>query len=258
MIVDTEDETGQFDTLEENTQKEQPQVETPVVEELPEKYKGKTVAEIAKMHAEAEKLISRQAAEVHEVRQLADGLIKQQINKAPEKPQVVEEPEVDFFENPNEAVRKVIESSADIRELREWKKQQKAAEVAKQLSVSHPDAFTIVRTEDFANWVKASKTRLDMFTKADAEYDVDAANELLLSYKAQRNIATATKPQVTTPVSQEKAFKAGMVDTNGSTEGVSKKVYRRADIIKLMQTDPDRYQAMQPEIMQAYAEKRVR
>ena len=41
-------------------------------EELPEKYRGKSALEIAKMHQEAEKLIGRQANEVHEVRSLAD------------------------------------------------------------------------------------------------------------------------------------------------------------------------------------------
>lgn len=252
MIVDTEDEIGNLDAFKEE-QVEQPTA-APPEDDLPEKYRGKSVADIARMHAEAEKLISRQAAEVHEVRQLADGLIKQQINKAPEKPQVVEEPEVDFFENPNEAVRRAVENSNDIKELRELKKQIKAQTTATELAKVHPDAFQLVRSDDFANWVKASKTRLDMFVKADAEYDLDAANELLLSYKSQRNIS---KQEVTTS-GQKQALKAGMVDTNGSTESVSKKIYRRADIIKLMQTDPDRYQQMQPEIMKAYSEKRVR
>jgi hypothetical protein len=38
----------------------------------------------------------------------------------------------------------------------------------------------------------------------------------------------------------------------------SKKIYRRADIIELMKTDPRRYQSMEPEIRKAYMEKRVR
>jgi len=35
-------------------------------------------------------------------------------------------------------------------------------------------------------------------------------------------------------------------------------VYRRADIIQLMQKDPERYRALMPEIRQAYAEGRVK
>jgi hypothetical protein len=46
--------------------------------------------------------------------------------------------------------------------------------------------------------------------------------------------------------------------SSGSDEAPSKKIYRRADIIKLMQTDPDKYDMMQNEIMAAYREGRVR
>ena len=48
--------------------------------ELPEKYKGKSLEEIIRMHQEAEKLIGRQAQEVGETRKLVDQLIQQQIN----------------------------------------------------------------------------------------------------------------------------------------------------------------------------------
>jgi hypothetical protein len=51
---------------------------------------------------------------------------------------------------------------------------------------------------------------------------------------------------------------ASTVPAQGNDEAPSKKIYRRADIIRLMQTDPDRYDLMQPEIMEAYAEGRVR
>jgi len=43
-----------------------------------------------------------------------------------------------------------------------------------------------------------------------------------------------------------------------SRSSTSKKTYRRADLIKLKLEDPDRYMSMQDEIMQAYADKRVK
>ena len=46
--------------------------------------------------------------------------------------------------------------------------------------------------------------------------------------------------------------------TRGSGEPQSKKIYRRSDIVDLMRKDPDRYMALQPEIMAAYAEGRVK
>jgi hypothetical protein len=55
---------------------------------------------------------------------------------------------------------------------------------------------------------------------------------------------------------QIKAANTG--NARGSAEGSRKKVYRRADIIKLMKTDPERYQALSEEILRAYSEGRVK
>ena len=56
---------------------------------------------------------------------------------------------------------------------------------------------------------------------------------------------------------QEQAMRAATVDVGGTGES-SRKVFRRADLIKLKMTDPARYDAMSDEIMAAYAEGRVR
>lgn len=254
--MNTEEEFASLDETPQAVQ--EPQVPEPVaeVEELPEKYRGKTPAEIAKMHAEAEKLISRQAQEVGEVRKLADQLIKERLDSKAAQPAVVEEPDVDFFENPKEAIKRTLDSSPEMKELREMKQRIKAAETAQALVKAHPDAFEITKSSDFADWVKASKVRLSLYAQADGDFDFDAADELLTSYKAQRR---SSKEEVaTTEASTKKALNAAKVDTNGSNEGGSKKFYRRADIMRLMTENPDRYQALQGEIMAAYAEGRVK
>jgi hypothetical protein len=69
-------------------------------------------------------------------------------------------------------------------------------------------------------------------------------------------VAETAKVQEQDRKRQLKAASTG--STAGSTEAPSRKIYRRADIIKLMQTDPKRYQQLQPEIMKAYADGRVR
>jgi hypothetical protein len=52
-------------------------------------------------------------------------------------------------------------------------------------------------------------------------------------------------------------MKAAQVDVGGSGES-SKRVYRRADLIRLKMTDPARYEALNDEILSAYAEGRVK
>jgi hypothetical protein len=53
------------------------------------------------------------------------------------------------------------------------------------------------------------------------------------------------------------ALKSVSVDTGGSGES-GKKVYRRADLIRLKMTDPQRYDALSDDITRAYQEGRVR
>jgi hypothetical protein len=231
------------------------------VEELPEKYRGKSAIEIAKMHQEAEKLIGRQANEVHEVRSLADQLLKQQLDsKAREAKPIEESLEDDFFADPASAVNRQVEKHPAVLEARQAALEMKRMKTAQQLSSKHPDFATIASDAGFQDWVKASAIRLNLFAKADAEFDFESADELLSTYKELKQIKQQTQNVQTAAVenkAQEQAMRAATVDVGGAGE-TSRKVYRRADLIKLRMTDPDRYMQMSDEIMDAYASGRVK
>ena len=235
------------------------------VEELPEKYKGKTAIEIAKMHQEAEKLIGRQANEVHEVRSLADQLLKQQLeaNKKVQQQPIEESLEDDFFADPKQAVNRQVEKHPAVVEARQAALEMKKMKTAQQLAAKHPDFGTIASDAGFQDWVKASAIRLNLFAKADAEYDFEAADELLSTYKeikqikAQQAVQQTAQSNQIEAEAQKTAMKAATVDVGGTGE-TSRKIYRRADLIKLKMTDPQRYEDMQPEIMAAYSEGRVK
>jgi len=231
------------------------------VEELPEKYRGKTAIEIAKMHQEAEKLIGRQANEVHEVRSLADQLLKQQLDsKAKEAKPIEESLEDDFFADPASAVNRQVEKHPAVLEARQAALEMKRMKTAQQLASKHPDFATIASDSGFQDWVKSSAIRLNLFAKADAEFDFESADELLSTYKELKQIKQQNQVQQSANVeskAQEQAMRAATVDVGGAGE-TSRKVYRRADLIKLRMTDPDRYMQLSDEIMQAYQEGRVK
>ena len=106
MLVDQENETlGELE------------VEEGKANEIPEKYRSKSLEEVVRMHQEAERYIGKQAQEVGEVRKLADELIKQ--NLAPKQQTVEVEPEVDFFENPQKAVQNTIDRHPDVVKARQ-------------------------------------------------------------------------------------------------------------------------------------------
>jgi hypothetical protein len=251
MLIDNEkEELSEFDIVEQKTSKKAEDQS-----ELPDKYRHKSLDEIVKMHQEAEKLIGKQAQEVGEVRKLADELIKQNLSSRQQQTRV-EEPEVDFFENPQKAVQRTVDSHPDIIAARQATLEMKRAQIQQKLAQEHPDFGDIAKNEDFANWVKSSPVRIDLFKKADADFDYDSANELLSTYKELRSVKqkqTSDAGEAT----RKQNLKAVGVDVGGSGES-SKRVYRRADLIRLKMQDPNRYEALSDEIMLAYQEGRVK
>ena len=187
-------------------------------EELPVKYKGKTVAEIAKMHQEAERLIGRQAQEVGEVRKLADELIKRQLNPAKEEVKATEEDEIDFFADPEKAVSKRIEKHPAIQEAKQQAAQLKQMQTYNKLAQEFPDFVQTVQDPEFAEWVKKSPVRVQLYTRADAEFDYDSAAELLSTWTYVKP-KVAPKKEVSAEVrqAQKAAVQQATMDVGGSS-----------------------------------------
>lgn len=259
MALIENEELSQQSELEAEELKQEPAAQEQPKVEIPDKYKGKNFEDIVRMHQEAEKLIGRQAQEVGEVRRLADELLKQQLsrNKSEAPAQELQETqEIDFFEDPKTAVQKAVATHPDVLAAKQAAMQLKAMQTQQQLVSKHPDFQDIVRDGEFIEWVKASPLRLNMFAMADAQYDFAAADELLSTFKQIRTAKTQQTQDSGTKVLKQN-LKAAAVDVGGTGES-SKKVYRRADLIRLRMQDPDRYMAMQDEIMAAYSEGRVK
>lgn len=240
---------GELETVE-NQQVEQARVDE--APELPSKYRGKSVEDVVRMHQEAEKLIDRQGREVSEVRKLADELIKSQLTP---KPKVEEVKPVDFFENPQEAIRQQIENNPRVLAAEQYARQVQTVQAKQQLAQMHPDAQNIIGDSEFQSWVAGSKVRQKLFAEAD-NYDLDAANELLSTYKELRSVRQQKVAEVDNTARNE-TLRAAAVDTGGSGES-TRKVYRRADLIRLKMRDPNKYASMQDEIMDAYSQGRVK
>jgi len=208
---------------------------------------------VVKMHRDAEELIARQGREVGEVRKLADELIKSQLTP---KAEAVEKPkEVDFFENPQEAIRQQIENNPRVLAAEQYAKQVQAEQSKQRLAQMHPDVGDLVKDDGFQAWVKASKVRTQLFQQAN-DYDLDAADELLSTYKELRSVRQKQIEAVDN-TARDKALNAVAVDTGGSGES-SQKIFRRADLIRLKMKDPVKYEERMPEIMEAYRTGRVK
>lgn len=236
------------------------EVEQPVVEEkeeLPEKYQGKSTSEIIQMHREAEKLVGRQSSEVGDLRKIVDDFIQANLDKnSPQQQEQVEE-DLDFWSDPEKAVEAKLKNNPDLKEVKEISKQLRQQQVESKLNTEYPDWQKTINDEGFADWVRGSNVRSQLFADASSNYNWDSANELLGTWATINQAKKAT--QETMKVDTEAQKKAASTGTSRAADSKpSKKIYRRSDIINLMQTNPDRYMQLSEEITKAYSEGRVR
>lgn len=254
-----EEATDELDTQDtvETPEEEQPEQEPEST--IPEKYQGKSVEELVQMHQELEKFSGKQSTEVGELRKVVDDYIQTQTQlaeqQAPQEQQ--EDDELDFFVNPEAAVSRAIDNHPKIKEAQAYTEQAKKQATLAQLQQQYPDMEEILQDPKFAEWIKGSKVRTQLFVQADQAYDYDSANELFSLWKERTQTVQQTA-QAEKAARKSSAKSASTGNARGTAEGTRRKVYRRADIIKLMQSDPERYMALQPEIMAAYADGRVK
>ena len=251
----------------------------PVVEDdLPEQYRGKSASQIAKMHREAQELIGRQGAELGKARRLLDEKIRVDLEEraakkaaaAPAAAAPAEDTEAEFFAKPHEAVDKRISGHPSIKKAEEAARRfdEAAAATGRQSSASkfkelHPDATEILKDQGFRDWIVADPVRRALLKRANDQFDVAAGNSLFRTWKELKAARTPTAEQVAATAAKKKqALKDVAVPSGGnaapSDVAAGGKIYRRADIRKLMVNDPKRYEALADELAEAYRTGRVR
>ena len=238
---------------EEAVLEETPEVAAEPTDDLPEQYRGKTAAELVKMHQEAESRIGQQGEEVGKLRSVVDDFILKQTKST--EPEEAEE--IDYFADPDKAVEHKIANHPTIKQLEQLGVQMQQSQTLSALQQKHPDLKEIAMSPEFQKWVTGSKVRSQLYEQANNQYNYDAADELFSTWKEIRNVATQTV-EVERKERKQALNAASTGGASGSTEAPSKKIYRRSDIIDLMRNDPKRYQSLSGEIMKAYQEGRVR
>lgn len=230
--------------------------------EIPSKFAGKSTEEIIDSYTNLEKELGRKAQEVGELRRLSDSFLQAEVARTKQNPQdntplETKDNDVDFFDDPNKAVNDMIENHPKFQEFQQFQAQQAQAGAEARLKQTHPDFTDVIKDTAFQEWVQDSPIRMQMFQAADA-YNFDAANELLTNWKDRSMISKTKEVKEKAEVERKEALKAGTAESRTSS-GSSKggKTYRRADLIRLKMENPSRYESLQDEIYNAYAEGRV-
>ena len=265
ILEDEELQSERFDSLDDMAQDTQGTVEPPQEvnqasnepEAVPDKYNGKSLEDVVRMHQEAEKLLGRQSSEVGDLRKVVDSYINTQLDSQTPAAQGASETDedIDFYSDPEKAIERAINNHPSVKAAEESTRAYKQQTSMAVLQKDHPEIPEIVKDPKFAEWIQASPVRTRMFVQADQHFDMEAANELFSLWKDRSGAINQT-------LKSEKEGRQQAVNqgSNGYTRGnpdssTSKKIYRRADIIKLMKTDPERYLALSDDIQKAYAER---
>ena len=158
-------------TLEQEPQEPEATLEEPE-SDIPEKYQGKSTAEIVRMHQEAEKLLGKQSSEVGDLRKVVDDYIQTQLTDTETQATNADE-EVDFFSDPDKAVERAINNHPKIKEAENISNQYRQSTAMATLQTKHPEMQGILQDEKFAEWIKGSKIRQQLFVQADQQFDYD-------------------------------------------------------------------------------------
>lgn len=255
-LSELENEIGDEQEAEETIQPEgkEEQAEEDEGSLLPERFKGKSRSDIAKSYSELEKLLGRQSTELGELRKLAEQHVNKILSDTERQSSV--DPE-DLWSDPNGAIDKRVDSKVKRFEEKLSEIEQSAAR--REIKRLHPDIEQIVPDQEFQRWVLDSPTRTEQFRQANEGFSIDSANDLMTEWKSQQAVKSeATKAKsASDKAKRDKDLKAAATETS-STGQSSKKIYRRSDLQRLRTQDPDKFDAMQAEIIKAYAEGRVR
>lgn len=250
---DVEDSTEEQTT---DVQPEQEEDQRSEEDDIPEKYRGKSTAEIIQMHREAEKLLGKHSSEVGELRRIVDDFVKSNLEKDAHK-QDDSDDDIDFFDDPKRAVEQAIKNNPELAEVKNLTKQMRQQEFMNKLNTNFPEHTELVNNQEFIDWLGESPIRQQLYQRAANEFDWDSAEELLSTWRKISNYSEKAKQTQKADLKQQrKAASTG--SSKGSGEQKSRKIYRRADIINLMQKDPARYEQLSDEIMKAYQEGRVK
>jgi hypothetical protein len=138
--------------------------------------------------------------------------------------------------------------------------QTKVDSTVQRLQAKHPDMADVVNDLGFQQWIMESTPRQDMWVKA-SNGDFEYADELFTQYKGNNTSQVQAQKEQKQVVKNRELEDASSVSAGASQDAggsSGKTIYRRSELIRLKMNDPTRYGDLHGEIMQAYAEGRVR
>lgn len=229
---------------------------------IPQKFKDKNRAEITAIYLELEKEHGRRGNELGELRRITDDILQSQLsnNTSADNAQSTDQiTSDDLLENPDKVIADAVANSPEMKELRDGRAKDAMDAAVARFKTTHDDAEKVIADPRFQQWILAHPTRAARWDKADTGYDFDTASEIISTFKEVHPVSTPEENTATNG-ERQKALDGVAAPASGASTagGTSTKYLLRSELMKLKMTDPDRYERLQPQILLAYREGRVK
>ena len=182
-----------------------------------------------KRYKDLEVAYSRQGQQLGDYRQLVDGYVETfstPEDKADDSQEVSPITPDDIYENPDEAVRRAVDSHPAIKRAQELEKeleQTRREAIMAEFNTRHPDFQETVKTPEFANWITEDQTRLELIKRAD-NFDMVAADALFTMYEAMN----------ATPVVSDAELDQVSLESGSGAEAPAPETYSRREMLQIM------------------------
>lgn len=200
--------------------------------QIPDRFKDKSVEEVVQSYTELEKRFSQQGNTLGEMRKVLDDQILQR-NTVEETttPEASEVSLDDLYEDPDKVVRRVVGEETDARleamekELAHTKVQAAVADLTRK----HPSWEQDVRSEEFETWVNSTPIRARMSRIVRETGDPTAADELLTEYYgAKKSTADAART-----AQREQALDDASLESSGAQVTHGEQTFSRTELMNI-------------------------
>lgn len=211
--------------------------------ELPEKYRGKSISDVVKMHEEAEKALSRQGQELGEYRKLTDTLLTLEQTKVAKKD---EEPTKstpvtteDLFSDADATISRAVEQNPVVQKAASTAEALERELMARQFENEYPEYQKDLSDPQFAEWVQKSKFRVTLAKAAD-QYDFEAARGLWQMWGEYKELNSAAAKQAEdaqkateAKARRQKALEDASLEGGSTGDGAVDTIYDRKKVMDL-------------------------
>lgn len=241
--------------------------------DIPEKYRGKSLKDVIAMHQEAEKEKSRLGNEVGEYRKVISNIdvLEQKKPSKTEKettPVTTEE----LLENTQGALNKAVESNPVVQKAVSTAENLERQIQYQQFERDFPTFREDLANPDFTSWIQKSRARGALAAAASQSNDVEAARALWELWGEHKEL-TGSKAQASEEARKRaeaeaaRKSKAEAAELEGGVSGdsSSEMIYDRQKLMQLRiralrgdRVAAEQMRKLEPKLRAAYDAKRVR